>query len=110
MALLSGTALRQAPSVYPDVATVKVATSGASQKRARIRTAQAGQTLESDARKLADYLASKVQYRLPGESMAGEDAVQSALRSALTRGEQMKWDLLGQDLWSLSALFVRAEE
>ena len=45
VALLAGTALRQAPSVYPDVATVKVATSGASQKRARIRTAQAGQTL-----------------------------------------------------------------
>lgn len=78
--------------------------------RAQAILVQGGQTLAADARKLADYLASKVQYRLPGESMAGEDAVQSALRSALTRGEQMKWDLLGQDLWSLSALFVRAEE
>jgi ABC-2 type transport system permease protein len=45
VALMAAGALRQAPSVYPKVATVKVATSGASQKRARIATAQAGQTL-----------------------------------------------------------------
>jgi ABC-2 type transport system permease protein len=45
VALLSAAALKQTPSVYPEVATVRVATSGASQKRARIATAQAGQTL-----------------------------------------------------------------
>jgi ABC-2 type transport system permease protein len=45
VALLAGTALRQAPSVYPPVATVTVAKSGASEKRARIATAQAGETL-----------------------------------------------------------------
>ena len=45
VALLGGVALKQAPSLYPDVVTVKVATSWASQKLARIRTAQAGQTL-----------------------------------------------------------------
>jgi hypothetical protein len=78
--------------------------------RARAILTQAEQTLAGDSRKLADYLASRVQYRLPAESMAGEDAIQSALRSALTRGEQMKWDLLGQDLWSLSGLFYRSED
>jgi ABC-2 type transport system permease protein len=45
VALLAGAALKQTPSAYPEVATVKVAASGASQKRARIATAQAGQTL-----------------------------------------------------------------
>lgn len=45
VALLAATALNQAPSVYPNVVTVKVASSGASQKSARLTTAQAGQTL-----------------------------------------------------------------
>jgi ABC-2 type transport system permease protein len=45
VALLSAAALKQTPSYYPPVTKVKVAVSGASQKRARIATAQAGQTL-----------------------------------------------------------------
>jgi ABC-2 type transport system permease protein len=45
VALMAARALDEAPSAYPEVATVKVAASGASQKRARIGTAQAGQTL-----------------------------------------------------------------
>lgn len=45
VSLLAATALSHAPSTYPEVAVVKVATSGASQKRARMATAQAGQTL-----------------------------------------------------------------
>ena len=45
IALLAATALQSSPSVFPEVATETVATSGANQKRARIATAQAGQTL-----------------------------------------------------------------
>lgn len=45
VALLAATALGNSPSVFPEVATQTVKTSGASQKRARLATAQAGQTL-----------------------------------------------------------------
>jgi ABC-2 type transport system permease protein len=45
VALMAASALKHSPSVYPKVAMVQVSTSGASQKRARIATAQAGQTL-----------------------------------------------------------------
>lgn len=45
VALLAATALGNAPTVFPEVATAEVATSGASQKRARLATAQAGQLL-----------------------------------------------------------------
>ena len=43
VALLSATALKQAPNEFPQVATETVASSGASEKRALLRTAQAGQ-------------------------------------------------------------------
>ncbi|MXP40346.1 ABC transporter permease [Altererythrobacter soli] len=45
VALLAATALGNAPAVFPEVATAEVATSGASEKRARLATAQAGQLL-----------------------------------------------------------------
>ena len=45
VALLAATAMEASPSVFPPVRTDTVATSGASQKRARIATAQAGQTM-----------------------------------------------------------------
>ncbi len=45
VALMAATALGQSPSVFPAVETQQVASSGASEKRARIVTAQAGQTL-----------------------------------------------------------------
>ncbi|MET0312607.1 MAG: hypothetical protein ABW051_11200 [Burkholderiaceae bacterium] len=78
--------------------------------RARHAMMQNENTLAADARRLADHLASQVQYRLPGETMPGEQAVNAALRSALKRGEPMNWELLGQDIWSLTDLFYRAEE
>ena len=43
VSLLAATALKHAPNAYPEVVTVTVATSGASEKRALLRTAQAGQ-------------------------------------------------------------------
>lgn len=45
VALLAATALETSPSVFPPVQVETVATSGASQRRARVATAQAGQTL-----------------------------------------------------------------
>jgi ABC-2 type transport system permease protein len=45
VALIAATARVSAPTAYPPVVTETVATSGASDKRARIATAQAGQTL-----------------------------------------------------------------
>jgi hypothetical protein len=78
--------------------------------RARAALTQNAPGLAGDVKRLADHLASQVQYRLPGHTVPGEDSVKKALRSALTRGEQMNWDLLGQDLWSLSEVFHSAEE
>ncbi len=43
--LIAGTALAQGPPDFPNVATQTVATSGASEKRSRVTTAQIGQTL-----------------------------------------------------------------
>ena len=43
--MLAATAMDGAPSAYPPVRTETVATSGANEKRARLATAQAGQTL-----------------------------------------------------------------
>ena len=45
VAMLSATALGKSPSTFPDVGTVKVASSTASDKRALLRTAQAGQVI-----------------------------------------------------------------
>ncbi len=45
VALVAGTALSQGPPGFPDVTTQTVATSGASEKRSRVATAQIGQTL-----------------------------------------------------------------
>jgi hypothetical protein len=78
--------------------------------RARANMTQNAQGLAAEARRLADYLASQVQYRLPAETLPGEESVKHALRSALNRGEQMTWDLFGHDLWSLSELFYRTAE
>ena len=78
--------------------------------RARAALTQNAEGLAAEARRLADHLAAHVQYRLPGETQPRDDSVYQALRSALGRGQQMHWDLLGQDLWGLSALFYGAEE
>jgi hypothetical protein len=78
--------------------------------RARAILTQNAQVLAGEAKRLADYLASKVHYRLPAETLPSEESVKQALRSALARGEQMTWDLFGHDLWSLSDKFYRTAE
>lgn len=78
--------------------------------RARKALLDNAEGFASDTKRLADHLASQVQYRLPGETMPGVPSLQAALKVALSRGQQMNWDLLDQDLWSLSELFYRTEE
>lgn len=78
--------------------------------RARAALLQNAQGLATESRRLADHLASQVQYRLPGETTPRDDSVYQALRSGLARGQQMHWDLLGQDLWGLSGLLYNTEE
>jgi hypothetical protein len=78
--------------------------------RARAAMLQHEAGLASDAKRLADHLASQVQYRLPAETIANEPSIEAALKSALSRGEVMTWDLLGNDLWGLSELYYRTDE
>lgn len=78
--------------------------------RARAALAQYGAAFAAESRRLADHLAANVQYRLPGETQPRDDSVYQSLRSGLGRGQQMHWDLLGQDLWGVSALLYNAEE
>jgi hypothetical protein len=61
-------------------------------------------------RRLADQLAASVKYHDPSDTLPADESVQLTLRASLARGEQMTWDLLGQDLWSLSDLFYAVEE
>lgn len=45
VSLIAGTAHQETPTAYPEVRTRQVATSGASESRGRLRTAQAGQVM-----------------------------------------------------------------
>jgi predicted nucleic acid-binding Zn-ribbon protein len=78
--------------------------------RARAAMIQAAATMQPDVRRLADHLAAHVRYLGEGDTLPRDESVQSALRSGLGRGEQMSWNLLGEDLWSLSDLFYGVEE
>ena len=78
--------------------------------RARAALMQNAQGLATESRRLADHLAAQVQYPLPGETTPRDESVYQALRSGLGRGQQMHWDLLGQDLWGVSRLLYNAEE
>ncbi len=78
--------------------------------RARAALTQNAPGLATEARRLADHLAANVQYRLPGDTHPRDESLYQALRSGLGRGQQMHWDLLGQDLWGTSGLLYNAEE
>jgi hypothetical protein len=73
--------------------------------RARAALMQNAPAVRADVRRLADLLAAAVKYRGMKDTVPDEDSAQMALRASLGRGEQMSWDLLGQDLWSISDLF-----
>jgi hypothetical protein len=73
--------------------------------RAKAAMVQDAPAIRGEVRRLADQLAAAVKYTGENEVLPEAYTVQLALRGALPRGEQMGWDLLGQDLWSLSDLF-----
>lgn len=78
--------------------------------RARAAMIQNSAAIRSDVRRLADQLAAQAKYRTSADTLPVEDSVHIALRSALTAGQKMGWDLLEQDLWSLADLFYGVED
>lgn len=73
--------------------------------RAKAAMTQNAGAMRGDVRRLADQLASQVKFRTNADTLPTEDSVQAALRAGLEKSEQMHWDVLAQDLWSLSDLF-----
>jgi hypothetical protein len=78
--------------------------------RARAALIQNSAAIQPEVRRLADHLAAHVKYVGDSATVPREDSVQAALRMGLGRGEQMSWNLLSEDLWSLSDLFYGVEE
>jgi hypothetical protein len=76
--------------------------------RAKAAMLQDQPAIRAEVRRLADQLAAAVKYAGEGEVLPEAYTVQLALRGAMPRGEQMAWDLLREDLWSLSDLFYAA--
>ena len=57
-----------------------------------------------EVRKLSDQLRGAVRYQATRNATPTDESVQQALRAASPRPEAMSWDVLRQDLWSLSGL------
>lgn len=72
--------------------------------RARAAMLQAQPALQADVRKLVDHLAAAAIYRTPAETVPTDSSVASLLRGE-TRPGEAGFDVLGQDLWSVSDLF-----
>ncbi len=66
--------------------------------------------LPTDVRKLADHLAAQVRFASEHHVLPSEQSVQAALQSGLARGERMSWNLLSDDLWSVSDLFYGTDQ
>ena len=79
---------------------------GAMQEVARARAAmlQGQPALQADVRKLVDRLAASANFRTPLETVPAESSVNAVLR-AEPRPEGADFDVLGQDLWSVSDLY-----
>ena len=78
--------------------------------RAKAAMVQHASAAQAELRRLADHLAAHVRYLGEADTLPGDDTVHTALRSGLGRGEQMSWNLLADDLWSVADLFYGAEE
>jgi hypothetical protein len=78
--------------------------------RAKAAMIQNAAAMQADVRRLADHLAAHVRYLGEADALPGDESVHSALHSGLARGEQMNWNLLGDDLWSVADLFYGTEE
>jgi hypothetical protein len=73
--------------------------------RAKAAMAQNAAAINTDVRRLVDGLAAGAKYRTATDTTPTLESVQGTLRTTLARGEPMTWDVLGQDLWSVSDLF-----
>jgi hypothetical protein len=72
--------------------------------RARAIMLQGQAALQADIRKLVDRLAAAASYRTPLETVPVGSSVNASLRVE-GRPEGAEFDVLGQDLWSVSDLF-----
>jgi hypothetical protein len=73
--------------------------------RVKAAMAQNGAAISAEVRRLVDILAAGARYRGAVDTTPTVESVQLTLRAALARSEAMTWDVLDQDLWSLSDLF-----
>jgi hypothetical protein len=78
--------------------------------RAKAVMIQASAAIQADMRRLADHLAAQVRYGRESDVLPHEGSVQSALGTAVGRGERMSWNVLADDLWGLSDLFYGVED
>jgi hypothetical protein len=72
--------------------------------RARAAMLQGQPALQADIRKLVDRLAASASYRSPSETVPVDSSVNPVLR-AEARADGATFDVLGEDLWSVSDLF-----
>jgi hypothetical protein len=79
---------------------------GAMQEVARARAAllQGQPTLLSEVKRLVDRLAAAASFRAQSETVPLDTSVRSALTGDAA-GKDAGWDVLGEDLWSVSDLF-----
>jgi len=66
--------------------------------------------MQPDIRRLADHLAAQVRFASENHVLPSEQSVQAGLQSGLGRGERMSWNLLSDDLWSVSDLFYGTDD
>ncbi len=78
--------------------------------RAKAAMIQNAAARQPEIRRLADHLAANVRYLGEGDTLPRDETVHAALHSGLGRGEQMSWNLLRDDLWSVADLFYGVED
>lgn len=70
--------------------------------RAKAAMIQNAAAINAEVRRLVDALAAGAKYRTASDTTPTLDSVQLTLRGS---GEALAWDVLAQDLWSVSDLF-----
>lgn len=63
-----------------------------------------GASLGVEARRLAEHMRETMRYYTQADTTPSEDSVQAALLAVLSKPGVMTWDVLRQDLWSVSDL------
>jgi hypothetical protein len=76
------------------------------QEVARAKVAMQGNAATAaDARRLSGRMLTTVSYRSAAATVPTEDSVLASLRGCLAKPELMTWDVLREDLWSVSDVF-----